>query len=480
MANFAGTEVDGFAEMMGSDHTASLELIAGFRTAAKIDALPSPKVEEFEDLAKSAGASRFPGMILARPRLNESTIYYAVVQSASEWRRLRPLLLAYAGPTLTDFCGWPEPLDPSIDEEGYLLKGGCHLAVRLRSGDDARAQNMVRRSLTRMIQTVEAVAHTSQAAPLPTSRLLSQFFNSLNGNDRQEAFRILEVCRSEMRVDALNLSFLEVQIHAHFGDWRSIVEMQSFGSLIRTRRPPAVSAALLEALYQVHLAPIDDVTSLEAVCDEYLQTVSAFARPMLHLPSPVNLLAGGWRLYALEALCARSREIPLERAVLAKAEAIGQEMVGALNLAGRIGQIESAQEAVSTRDSIIEAKQALAVALETDSLATIKIAFEEMQQLDVEQRRLLLDSETFRTMWRTLAATTQGIVPTDSWLAWLKRARELEFPNALGIARRGADEWPVETLQDSIRGGPPHSGTAYFSGKVTRVRPPARRTTLNR
>src|SRR4051812_29369425 len=173
--------------MIGNNAATRAALVSGFRAVANIDALPGPKVEEFEDLAKSVDVARFPGAILAWPRSGDVTLYYAVAKTAAEWRRLRPLLLAFAGPTLTGFTGRPESLDPNVAVEDYLLKGGWHLAVRLCPGNELAAQQMVHRSLKRLIQSVDAAAYASQAAPLPTSRLLSQLFNSLNGNDRQEA-----------------------------------------------------------------------------------------------------------------------------------------------------------------------------------------------------------------------------------------------------------------------------------------------------
>lgn len=436
--------------MIGNDITIGKTLVSGFRNVANISALSESKIAEFDELARSVIVSQFPGAILAWPRADDTTVYYAVVHNASEWRRLQPLLLAFAGPTLTSFTGRPESLDPEVAVEDYLMKGGWYLAVRLRPGDEPSVQSMAHRSLKRLIQTLEAATYVSKTAPLPTSRLISKFVNSLNGNDRQEAFRILEVLRTEMRVDALNLSFLEVQIHAHFGDWRSVFDMPSFASLIRTRRPPAVSSALLEALYQVYLAPIDDGQSLATVRERYEEAVRADARPLVRMPVPVSLGQGARRLYALEALSLHTRNIALELFVLENADAIGHELTSALTKAGRTGQVDSLQKAPAHPDSIVEAKQALTLALEVDSLGTIKTALEKMHGLSPDQRKSLLDSEPFRSMWRALSSETQGALPTIGWLEWLKNAREPEFTNALGVARRGVAEWPVEALQDSL------------------------------
>ena len=45
------------------------------------------------------------------------------------------------------------------------------------------------------------------------------------------AVRTIEICRTELKLDALNLLFMRVQMHAHFSEWGKIYEMEEFYSL---------------------------------------------------------------------------------------------------------------------------------------------------------------------------------------------------------------------------------------------------------
>lgn len=233
--------------MIGQNPDETAVFLNSFKEVAGINSLTAEKQEEFDELISSAFSTRFPGALLSYPRPHEVTIYYAIAATAVEWGRLRPLLIAFAGPTMTSFRGEVPSLQPSLPVEAFLLSKEWHVVVRLVPGKDTRVTEMVRRSLVRMIKTIDSAPTTTHTAPQPTNRLIAQFVDFLNGNNRAEAERILEICRTELRVDALNLSFMRIQLLAHFNDWRSVCEMPEFFSLCYTRKPPAIAVALLGA-----------------------------------------------------------------------------------------------------------------------------------------------------------------------------------------------------------------------------------------
>lgn len=99
---------------------------AVLRAAAGSDAL----VGDAAGLWDTARQAKFPGALL--PVVADGTLaIYAVAESGLEWRKLQPLLLAFAGPTLTNFTGAPSPLDPAQGFEALLGGAGVHSAVSL-------------------------------------------------------------------------------------------------------------------------------------------------------------------------------------------------------------------------------------------------------------------------------------------------------------------------------------------------------------
>lgn len=118
----------------------------------------------------------------------------------------------------------------------------------------------------------------------------------------------LDRIRSELRLDALNVKFLEVQLLAVFEDWTALVGLAEFPSLCVARRTPAITAILLEALYQAHIAGPFDAANVAETCAAFEKSVQPFVQSMSIAAAPAGLRKGGWRLLGLEALSDTSRQ----------------------------------------------------------------------------------------------------------------------------------------------------------------------------
>ena len=69
-----------------------------------------------------------------------------------------------------------------------------------------------------------------RGAPEPTSWLLASFQDLLNVGRRDAAADVLLRLKEELRIDALNLKFLEVQLLATFEEWNAILMLPGFAS----------------------------------------------------------------------------------------------------------------------------------------------------------------------------------------------------------------------------------------------------------
>jgi hypothetical protein len=434
--------------MIGQSAVESASFLESIREST---GLPDEYQKEFDELAKSAVSPRFPGAVLACPLSNESTVYYAVAASATEWRRLQPLLMAFAGPTLSSFKGWPEPFQVTLPVEEFLLSRGWYVVARFVPGQNERVTQMLRRSLVRMVETIESAPTTTHVAPQPTSRLIALFVDCLNGNNRVGAEHILEICRTELRVDALNLSFLRIQLLAHFNDWKSVREMPEFSSLCYTRKPPAVTGALLEALYQTHLSLLDTDDWIDQQRSCWRNDVRPHARPLLRLPIPKDSKASVLKLYAWDALDAEPRRPELEEAILKFSDSIGG-LGNALVHAGRTGFSKNPIEIPATStvldDPLAIVQRALATADEDDTLESIGHALAQFGMLDEKRQKDLLRSEPFRSFLQNLHVETGGEPPPEGWMGWLGRLSDPNFVTAFTLLKRGVSEWPASSLED--------------------------------
>ena len=122
--------------------------------------------------------------------------------------------------------------------------------------------------MVRARDTFARAPQLTRAAPEPTSWLLARFQDHLNVGRRDAAAAILGQLRDELRLDALNLKALQVQMLATFNDWPEIVGVPGFANLVLARRTPATTALLLEALYRTQLDSrfeAEDQAAVEAI-----------------------------------------------------------------------------------------------------------------------------------------------------------------------------------------------------------------------
>lgn len=412
--------------MIGRDIAAAQALAAGFRRIADLDALPPNRRKLFDDVLESVVDPRVPGAILPAP-LGRGCRIYAVATDRREWRRLGPLLSAFAGPTLTNFTGVihaPSGSDP-LDAFARALPAGV---VAVVEASDTSVEAM--RALRRMIGMLRRAPESTSRPPRPTSWLLSDFEDALNVGDRLAAERLIERLRDDCRLDVLNLRFLTVQLLASLGSWAELRADSYFTDLCLTRKPGTIAAHLAEALFQTDLATAFATGDVERCRDAYAR-IRPLAAPLVLLPPPAALGLGGWRLYALAALSADHPEPGL---------------LSALADGPHVGWVS----AHLARPSL---EVPVAIAPEPDADYTqIRRALELLAELPLEQRVRLLEIEPLRSLSVGGSEMKPGLVPLG-WHDWLSHIPNPEYTIAFEVARKGALEWPVEDATDPVVAG---------------------------
>jgi hypothetical protein len=387
------------------------------------------------DVIKSVVSETFPGALVPVIDPTGSMQINVAASTMSDWRRLKPVLLAFAGPTLTGFDGVPEQF-AAIDPVGARLRlTAPAVTAIMRLPADDRARVAALRALLRARDTFARAPELQRSAPVPTSWLLARFQDYINVGARDEATGILDRLRSELRLDALNVKFLEVQLLAVFEDWAAIIDLPEFPSLCVARRTPAVTTILLEALYRTHIAGFFDAAKVAEARAAFERSVQPFVQSMSLTAATAGLQKGGWRLLGLEALSDLGRQDLL--AILADrrpdlgwiADLLPPKAPLAPQGAENAAPIDSAREALVQADAV-------------DSIDLLADAMAAMARLSPDELALLRETMPFRPI---LQATDElaNIAPPTSWIAWLDRAGDPAFTNALDVARRGKDEWDI-------------------------------------
>ncbi len=385
--------------------------LAGLTSAAGLE----PTDVEASALWATAADPKFPGALLPARR-DGGLVIYAVAETPAEWRRLRPLLTAFAGPTLTDFAGASSLLDRSDAFEREIMAVPPHAAARIRPGPAASVEAWTLASLRRLQTRLAEAPDLTIARPEPTSRLLARLRDALNVTDYAEAWAIHEVLSCELRLDAVNLLQTEMLILSESGRWSDVRGHGRFEIMCHGEPAPAIAAVLLGALARVDLAGLeggDDSTALVV-----WSSIAHLARPLLRI--------------------ARTEDPHVARL---RALADG-------NTATPSAGDDVASSPAEAADPLRQANASL-MALETAPVGREAQALEGAQRaiaaLDEEARRTLLQRPRVRALRSEAEVRSGGVPEPRGWLDWIAYLGDPAFP-ALEHVARACETW---TLPDA-------------------------------
>jgi hypothetical protein len=244
---------------------------------------------------------------------------------------------------------------------------------------------------------------------------------------------------------------LQVRLLAHFGQWQEIVDLPQFASLCQTRKPPYITAALLEAVY--HTSAPQAECSVEAFLACYTPERRALARPLLRLPIPPSAGYGALRLYAAEALTLERPDAELERAVLVHATTLGEFAQALLAKRRTDVPVKAPKSSADVHAPLSIAKSTMVEAERTNTLTAIGDALTRIEQLDDQQRVSLFRSELFKQLYNALVSETGGSAPPRNWNEWFDRLSDPDFVSAHELLQRATTEWPAAQLVDTVEIG---------------------------
>jgi hypothetical protein len=379
-------------------------------------------------------------------------------------------LTAFVGPTYTTFRGEVARLDPAdpIDSAVRSVTGGRAFKFR---GEDPKD---IWRVLERMRRVWERRGTRSQATPRPVARVLRDFYMALRARDENAARSSLLLLREGGHLDGVNHLYLQVQFLSAFHRWNEITGHPQLPDLLRLRRPAAVTEAILQAVYNLHLVPFEDPADPRQAADAFRAEVlprypSLFvARAGMHsreaaksfmllaVTAPQNLALRD-ELLGLSGLDASDVEYLNRLAQLAgpaPQPAVIQDHLVAGGDAARANDYDRAFAlAKSAPPSVARARLLCECAFELGTLDARSQAIEAVSGLEDAERGEFFSRRVNQQLWDSLRqvtdpetgnATRLPALPGE-WCGWLQHLDRHEGgEGSREIARRGASEWSVE------------------------------------
>ena len=408
----------------------------------------------------------------------EMTTWYGLARDARQSRALKEELMAFLGPTYTDFTGQRAILDERDPVEAALIRHFGPYVFRLRVLNPQDRLD-VRRQIERL-RFLRGRHPDRSAQPIrPIGRILRDLEMAILVRNEAHARQHLEDLRARGRLSAQNLLFLHVRILAAFEHWSELRNLATFQSLLDMRRPTRVTEALIRCVYNERFTPFEvdgTVADCIALFREKESTFGTLFRARGSISDPEVLKA--WLLRAVaredyteaEALLAHIPEDHRDRRwaeLLANhlkpiqpdperlappALELAQRALDADNLDAALGFLIQCEPTVDVIRKVIDCAE------EISSLDAIRQVILFVEASPEELRHKALSWRTVANRWNRLIqpVTKVGIVPSataipDGWDAWLQRLNtEGSWPEAVEIAKRGSEEW----LPAQLHGNP--------------------------
>ena len=446
--------------ILRNDPQQRTEFVVRYRELAKW----SDQVENHStpyELFDTVDNELFPGAVL--PRLVKGdTLYYAIAGSGKDWRRLSPLLKAFVGVTVTDFIGQISRMRTDDPLETWLSGFGFEAIARFGSGGIIRNQMIAEAGLLRLFECLCTSEARRRFQPRSTRQVLDDFRMALAAADPEQATAHIAFLRANLRLDALNLCFLEAQLDAAFGDWEQLQRRSFFRELCYTRRPPNVTAAMVEAVYRNTVEPVEIADGPEAALEVYRSVVHGRCGDLFKIcpPSPLPPVA---KMFLLAAIAGENiDQQAVDRLTAAKvtwsedeASAFERflaivEVPSSITMAGvrsswadLLHGLELAEDETETA-TIERAKAVLWSAIETQTLDAYRTAISYSNRLSPSEREKLFTIPGYAGIW---AAISQHVVDERiprNWCEWLELLPKMSYAQAQTFAERSATEWPID------------------------------------
>lgn len=433
-----------------------VHVLETFREAGGWNGRDPARVVLLQELLETVIDDVFPGAIL--PRLVDGRmVYYAVTQTMTEWRTLRPMLRAWVGVTLTDFVGAQATL--SNDEfESLLARYAFPVVSRFSAHGIRRLERATVEALLALRRSLHRAPARRLEFPRPTANVLHEFRLALNAGDLAAANEAIQFLRTHLRLDALNLHFLEVQRDAEFQQWEELHSQPFLRSLFFTRRPPRVTAALAEALYRTAFLPFELSNNPLGAVAQFRQSFQHECGTLFSVCPPSSRSAVA-KMFLVAAVAGHPADRRLIAEIMQQAEHWPQSEIGfvqrlaALLPAEQSGstlapsgsvqrELEVAQD-LREPPTVQRARAVLLGAVEVQTLEAYRIAVEYVSRLTPAERDTLTAAPGFEAIWRALShyAGEKGV--PKSWQEWAERLPELRFAEARACAEQAIDEWPI-------------------------------------
>jgi hypothetical protein len=431
-----------------------------------------------DDLRQSGTSTMLPHVSETTPAL---TTWYCLAANARQAGALKEQLVAFVGPTWTDFTGGQATLDERNPIEAAVKQYFAPHAFRLRVLQPAD-RSEVHQQLERLRDLRDRRPDRMSQQVKPVGRILRDLEMAILVGNEASARDCLDALRLLGRLSSHNLTFLHVRILASFERWPELRAMPTYRPLLNKRRPTRVTEALIKCVYQEHFSRFEKDCNVADCIAKFKLEQSGFGT-LFRTRGPLNdpVVVKAWILRAV----ARNDHDQVQ-SLMAKIPVDHPDRSWTMSLTRHLAAVTRdtvTREPVApdTQSLIDQARQALAndnfdaafdlllqceatvdvirqLIICADEINTLKARRHAVAVLEAAPtaiREQVLSRRSICRAWEHLSQRVsddqtrpEPIDVPDNWFLWLHMLNTRgPFPNAIEIAQQGCLEWSITQLR---------------------------------
>jgi len=370
--------------------------------------------------------TQFPGAIIPY-----DDTYYLCASSQKEFKILLSLIGSFVGKNYSDYIGHCILLKDENDIENILNKNNITLVTKINVNPSNK--DNVSSIIHKMISIYKSSNYNLNSIPLSISRLIDNFKESIYiTKDFNSAKSVITQIKQEHRLDALNITFMEIELAYSFQNWNDIISHRLIYQIINARKPLIIRLHIIEAFFYTYLYNSSNIEN------DYNQYIKSNILNLL-LICPVNATDAIKSIYLIaynfdsinysqiELIVDNiENNIYLDSEIKNKIQdKISREENSTLN--------NTSDTFIATRASIIEANS-------IDTIEKIDKVSSNLKELE--------DSDQIELSTQVLSSELDISIESlpVNWIEWFKQLSDDTFTNSLSIAEKGLEEWDIDTL----------------------------------
>jgi len=386
--------------------------------------LLSPSTVENE-ICKTITDKQFPGGII--PSGNS---YYVIAVSQKEFKILFSLLDSFIGKNYSDFDGHIISLDTSSQIEELLIEYEISLVSKFDV--PVLLKDTIESLISNMINIYKTSNYNANSISLSIGKLIDDFKESIYiTKDINNAKNIISKIKQEHRLDALNITFMEIELDYAFQNWDAIINHKLIFQIIHARKPLIIRLHIIDAFYHTY---ISNSSSIKEDYNRYIKS------------NILNLLTSCPRNATSEIKYMYLLAYSLGDLEYSNVSSIINDYLNNRLLSGQEKEriedkLSSENIMITNSDNLyLSTKASIIEANNIDTLEKIDNVKEKLEKLKDEEKEEL----TSKTLSTEIEDNIKFI--PKNWIEWIKLVSDENFNNSFLVAEKGLEEWDIDIL----------------------------------